>query len=86
MAEPTFFKTHFLVKPTDTMRKFIEEQERKLQVTIPLVPRDRITCSTCHNPHQKGVILYGPSAKGADEEFRLRLPPTKICIACHDFT
>ncbi len=85
MAAPTFFKSHFLVKPTDTMRKFIENQERKLQVTIPLVPRDRITCSTCHNPHQKGVILYAPSASGADTEHRLRLPATKICFACHDF-
>jgi predicted CXXCH cytochrome family protein len=85
MTGPAFFKSHFLVKPSDTMRKFIERQERNLYVTIPLVPRDRITCSTCHNPHQKGVILYGPSARGADEEHRLRLPATKICYACHDF-
>jgi predicted CXXCH cytochrome family protein len=85
MAAPTFFNSHFLVKPSDTMRKFIEAQEQKLNITIPLVPRDRITCSTCHNPHQKGVILYAPSASGADAEHRLRMPATKICFACHDF-
>lgn len=85
MASPTFFKTHFLVTPSREMRKFITEQEQRLQVTIPLVPRDRITCSTCHNPHQKGVIQYGPSASGADAPQRLRLPATKICLVCHDF-
>jgi predicted CXXCH cytochrome family protein len=85
MVNPMFFKSHFLVTPSTEMRKFIKEQEQQLQVTIPLVPRDRITCSTCHNPHQKGVILNGPSASGADAPHRLRLPEGKICIACHNF-
>ncbi|HUI45874.1 MAG TPA: hypothetical protein VL122_07850 [Nitrospirota bacterium] len=84
MANPIFFKEHFLVTPSMEMRRFMGEQERRLQVTIPLVPRGRITCSTCHNPHQKDVILYGPSASGADAPFRLRLPADKICIVCHD--
>ena len=84
MANPLFFKEHFLVTPSMEMRRFIDEQEQQLQVTIPLVPRDRITCSTCHNPHQKGVILYGPSASGADALHRLRLPSDKICIVCHN--
>jgi predicted CXXCH cytochrome family protein len=85
MASPTFFKTHFLKKPSVEMGNYIKEKEQLMLVTIPLVPRDRITCSTCHNPHQKGVILYGPSASGADQEYRLRLPEGKLCTVCHNF-
>ncbi len=83
MTNPKFFKEHFLVTPSMEMRRFMEGQEQRLQVTMPLVPRDRLTCSTCHNPHQKGVILYGPSARGADTPSRLRLPASTICDACH---
>jgi hypothetical protein len=63
--------------------RHIEHNEQKMEVTIPLIPRGQITCSTCHNPHQEGVILYEPSAKGADTQNRLRLREPKLCIACH---
>jgi hypothetical protein len=84
MANHVIFDQHFLVTPSMEMRRFMEKQEQQLQVSIPLVPRDRITCSTCHNPHQKGVIPSGPAASGADAPHRLRLPPDKICSACHN--
>jgi hypothetical protein len=84
MANSIFFEDHFLITPSMEMRRFMEKQEQQLQVTVPLMPRDRITCSTCHNPHQKGVILYGPSSSGADASHRLRLPADKICIVCHN--
>ena len=86
MASPTFFQTHFLKQPSEEMGRYLKEKEQRMQVTIPLVPRDRITCSTCHNPHQKGVILYGPSASGADQKNRLRLQGGKLCIVCHNFS
>jgi uncharacterized radical SAM superfamily Fe-S cluster-containing enzyme len=75
---------HVLLKPSSQMLRYIEQREQAMKVTIPLVPRDRITCSTCHNPHQKGVIIYEPSAKGADEPDRLRLQEPELCITCHD--
>jgi formate-dependent nitrite reductase cytochrome c552 subunit len=74
---------HFLTKPSITMLKHIEHNEQKMEVIIPLVPRDRLTCSTCHNPHQEGVIKYEPSAKGADSLYRLRLLRRDLCYACH---
>jgi predicted CXXCH cytochrome family protein len=75
---------HVLMKPSLSMLRYLEQNEQKLSVTIPLVPRDRITCSTCHNPHQKGVIIYPPSAKGADAPDRLRLPSPTLCTVCHE--
>jgi predicted CXXCH cytochrome family protein len=84
MADARFFETHFLIKPPLPMLKFIERKSQELDVTVPLVPRERITCSTCHNPHQKGVISYEPSTKGADAPNRLRLPSPEICLVCHD--
>jgi len=82
MPQP-MLNTHVLMKPSENMLKDIEQNEREMKVTIPLVPRNRITCSTCHNPHEKGVIIYEPSAKGADSPDRLRLQTPDLCLVCH---
>ncbi len=75
---------HFRLKPTISQLQYMQEKTQKLEVTIPLVPRQRITCSTCHNPHQKGVIMHQASAKGADSPNKLRLPTPSLCLVCHD--
>jgi predicted CXXCH cytochrome family protein len=77
----SFFKQHFLVTPSTETLKNMQDTEERLLVILPLVPRGRITCSTCHNPHQAGVIVHEAAAKGADRPSRLRLP--SICFACH---
>lgn len=82
MAQPPLNR-HILMKPSANMLRDIEHYEREMEVTIPLVPRERITCSTCHNPHEKGVITYEPSARGADEPQRIRLQSPAICLVCH---
>lgn len=80
MHDP-FFAKHFLITPSkETMRTMVETETRLL-VILPLAPRNRITCSTCHNPHQKGVIQHEAAAKGAGDLYGLRLP--NICFACH---
>jgi predicted CXXCH cytochrome family protein len=76
-----FFQQHFLVTPSAKTMKIMEETEARLLVILPLVPRNRITCSTCHNPHQKGVMQHEAAAKGADAIDRLRLPSS--CFGCH---
>ncbi len=75
---------HFRLKPSISQLQYIQEKTQELGVTIPLVPRQRITCSTCHNPHQKGVIMYQPSARGADSPNKLRLPTPTLCLVCHN--
>lgn len=80
MPDP-FFSRHFLVTPSKETMRTMGETEARLLVILPLVPRNRITCSTCHNPHQKGVIQHEAAAKGADALYGLRLP--SICFACH---
>jgi len=76
-----FFRQHFLAKPSAQMLETYRESEKRLTIILPLVPRGRITCSTCHNPHQKGVIQREAAAKGADAIMRLRSP--SICYGCH---
>jgi len=76
-----FFTQHFLVRPSSKTLETLRETEERLIVILPLVPRGRITCSTCHNPHQKGVIRREGAAKGADAVARLRIP--SICFGCH---
>ena len=72
---------HFLIKPSAKTQQIMREAEERLLIILPLVPRGRITCSTCHNPHQKGVIQREAAAKGADAIHRLRSP--SICYGCH---
>ena len=61
-----FFDLHFLVTPSaKTLNKMTMAKESRY-VILPMVPRGRVTCSTCHNPHQEGVIQRPAAAKGAD--------------------
>jgi len=76
-----YFEKHFQVTPSEEISKNISSPERQVRFSLPLVPRGRITCTTCHNPHQEGIITYGPSAAGADSVHRLR--DGNVCIGCH---
>ncbi|HXX56563.1 MAG TPA: cytochrome c3 family protein [Thermodesulfovibrionales bacterium] len=84
MANDGFFKGHFLVKPKKRTLDYMMKVQAEDGVTFPLLNRDRITCSTCHNPHQKGVISSGPARAGEDAPFKLRMPNESICFGCHN--
>ena len=60
----------------------MQYEERRL-VSLPLDGDSSLTCVTCHNPHERG-LLKGPAGVGADEEKRLRLATfNEICTPCH---
>jgi len=80
MPDPAM-NAHFLATPSAKTLAVMQQSEEASLVILPTVPRGRITCSTCHNPHQKGVIQHDAAAKGSDSVNRLRLP--SMCIACH---
>ena len=84
MTNDSFFNGHFLVKPKKRTLDFMRRVQTEDGVSFPLLNRDRITCSTCHNPHQAGVIADGPAQAGADERHRLRMPEGSVCAGCHD--
>jgi hypothetical protein len=75
-----------LRKPTVKTLEMMKEAERRFGIILPLNYEGKVTCITCHNPHERGVIpAYKAAAKGASEEYRLRLPgkTEQICLACH---
>lgn len=78
-----FFTYHFLVKPSKRTLSAIKKSEQALNVIFPLSPRGRITCSTCHNPHQKEALVHEPAKTGADSRYKLRLESPAACVACH---
>ena len=84
MGNGQFFKGHFLVKPKKKTLDYMSKKQEEYLVKFPLLNRDRITCSTCHNPHQAGVIAYAPAQAGADAPGKLRMPKGTICSACHN--
>ncbi len=71
-----------LVKPSKKALATMKRMEIEFGIILPLYD-GKITCMTCHNPHEKGVIPAElPSAKGADSKFRHRLPGI-LCQECH---
>jgi predicted CXXCH cytochrome family protein len=57
--------------------------------SIPLDEDGRITCLTCHNPHEKGLLPdSNPRSVGAETEkavhHRVRAREGKLCIVCHE--
>ncbi len=68
-----------LLKGEKAARK--EEYERRQQIRLPLAGDGKITCSTCHNPHAKGV-LKGESGVGGGSKWRV--PDFReVCAPCH---
>jgi hypothetical protein len=66
----------------------IARASKRAPRSIPLDEDGRITCSSCHNPHEKGLLPGGnPRAVGAEPKqaanHRLRIPQGSVCVACH---
>jgi hypothetical protein len=72
-----------LVRPTLEYQVRMRTLEKQYGLVLPLDENGKLTCITCHNPHDAGVIpstLAG--AKGAGEKLRQRLPKV-LCAECH---
>jgi uncharacterized Zn finger protein (UPF0148 family) len=72
--------------PSEAILANMLESEKKLGVILPLDREGQVTCPTCHNPHERGVLpKEDASSHGASEKYRLRLADQnlQICIACH---
>ncbi len=71
---------HIVALPAK-MAKRKSEYEAAHKVTIPVGENGMIKCSTCHNPHAKGV-LKGEAGVGAGSKWRV--PDFReVCAPCH---
>ena len=72
-----------MIRPSPQAVKHIKEMENRFQTVLPLDKTGKMTCATCHNPHDQGVIAPDkPGAKGAGAKFRHRVPG-RLCAECH---
>ena len=76
-----FMDKHYLKEPSASRSVEMRWSEEDHNIILPLDSTRRITCSTCHNPHQPGVILDERAKKGAGTKKRLR--SEDICVKCH---
>jgi len=79
----SFMNKHFHVRPKKTTRTALANTENRLGIELPLARDGMLTCSTCHNPHQTGVLRRTAVQAGADAPKRLRIAAASICEACH---
>ncbi len=70
-----------LVRPSREVARLIDSAPERVGLFLPLVDGE-ITCGTCHNPHQDGVLKT--VADGGTPGKRPRLTVGReICAACH---
>ncbi len=73
---------HIVHVDPDRIEK-ISKRADELGVYMPFLDGS-IFCSTCHNPHQKGVVKRIKAAAGAGDKEHLRLSGDgQLCIVCH---
>lgn len=74
---------HMGLRPSADGLKRIKAMEEKYNTRLPLDENGKMSCITCHNPHEKGVIPDDrPGAKGAGSKNRHRLAEN-LCKECH---
>ena len=75
--------------PFEELLKIVKAAKRQPR-SVPLPETSRLTCYTCHNPHEVGVIkASNPRALGADAKqakFRRLRTSRKgqMCQTCHN--
>lgn len=78
-----FIAPNHLVIPSKMVAVNIRFAQKDKLTMFPLDPKSgKIICSTCHNPHEKG-LLHGKADFGADAIFRSRSGTVDICQSCH---
>ncbi len=73
---------HYGKKITEEAKTSIKEFTKVGNYFIPF-SKERMTCPTCHNPHQAGVSKHKATMKGEDERWRLRFVGYEVCAICH---
>lgn len=72
-----------LVDLPEARRVRLAAYEERHAVSLPLYEGTAVVCTTCHNPHDKGV-LKGRAALGAAEVLLWRVPSyAELCTPCH---
>jgi hypothetical protein len=72
-----------MIEPPRIIYMNMRLTRKEIRTILPLDPATgKITCPTCHNPHERGVLV-GKADWGADSARRLRSEGLDICQYCH---
>ena len=91
-AEMLWYMSAYEIQPRMNLplKQLVEyvRAAKRVPRSIPFDEMGRITCYSCHNPHEKGLLPdRNPRSIGAEskqaENHRLRGHKGQLCIACH---
>ncbi len=70
-------------EPTQDVYRTVLSAEKRIGVPLPLY-KGRITCSTCHDPHQSGVLKVHSLLEKLPERGSVRAGYRELlCTGCH---
>jgi len=91
-AEMMWYMSAYEIQPRMNLplKQLVEyvRAARRMPRSIPLDEQGRITCYSCHNPHEQGLLpAQNPRSTGSErkqaENHRLRGRKGQFCTACH---
>lgn len=72
-----------ILKPSPNILAMMKETEKQFGIIFSFDYEEEITCNTCHNPHERGIIPAGMiGAEGAGEKSGYRFSG-RGCKPCH---
>jgi hypothetical protein len=83
-ADKTSLHYRHVRKPSSSVLQKIKQMEKDNNIVLPLSDTGMITCTTCHDPHQYGLIPgYRSGAIDPGEEKNNQFSGN-LCVKCHE--
>jgi hypothetical protein len=83
-VDKTSLHYRHVLKPSPSVLQKISQMEKDHNMILPLSDSGMITCTTCHDPHQYGLIPgYRSGAIDPGEEKKNQFSGN-LCVKCHE--
>ena len=69
------------------IKMVFETQAKKTGISLPLTDEKTLSCTSCHNVHNRNVLIKADDTKHQPKvnQHFLQLPKAQLCKACHGY-